>query len=290
MSLLGGIASGIGGALAGSLFGGDNDSDVKTGTMPRWTPEQMKLLQQATELLSKGPRAETAYPGALPGTEGITNIENLSLSGLETLLGGDNLLAQQQAALSQRMNPEARAREVEDYFQEAVAAPMMETYREDILPGISRRYAPSGFWSSERLRTEENATEDLLDALTQARTGLAYQERQDALTAMGMVPESVQGQASLYGAGLGAGEQLRGIERAGRGAEYSEWLRTQPDEEEWLAEVMGILGLSPYDSYAFAEQGQEGLLSQLSGGLIGGFAPKFGEAAADYLFGTGGTK
>jgi hypothetical protein len=170
-------------------------------------------------------------------------------------------LGGQQDVLRDIMGGVDRTQEMEDYFRSAVAEPLYEEYEEEIMPAIRREYAPSGFYSGQRLKAEEEAREDLTDALTRSRAELAYRDRQqgiqDALTAAGMLPESLrtglegyatQGQLGLEAAGMVPSNLRTGLQR----------YQTEIDP------VLQALGLAPQSF----ETEVSGLTSALEAGAI----------------------
>ena len=66
----------------------------------------------------------------------------------------------------------------DDFFQTNVQDPLLESFQEDVLPGISRSQGPTGFFSGDRLRQDEQAREDLLGQLVRSRSDLAFRTDQ----------------------------------------------------------------------------------------------------------------
>ncbi|MHA2069800.1 MAG: hypothetical protein ACXABY_36005 [Candidatus Thorarchaeota archaeon] len=69
----------------------------------------------------------------------------------------------------------------EEYYRSAIEQPLMERFSEDILPGISRGYAPSGFYSSQRLDADQRAEEELIEALAGGRAETGFRARESQL-------------------------------------------------------------------------------------------------------------
>ena len=234
---------------------------VIEGSVPRWTPWQQRLGQTIGSYL-RSPQ-DQPYSGRLPGTVDLSDLEQMSLGGLERMFSGEGILEQQQEQLQQRMDPNARAEEIERYFQEAVSEPMWEEFREETIPEIRGRYAPSGFWSGQRVEAEENAMEDLIDSLSRERAGLAYQERRDALEAMGMVPQSFQTELQGQLGRLEAGAVPREVEEQGLQSVYQEWLRQSEERDQWVDQVLNALNLQGFDTYAFGTPSDKGILGEM---------------------------
>ena len=66
----------------------------------------------------------------------------------------------------------------DDFFTKTIHDPLVEQFQEETLPGITRRLAPSSFYSSDRQRADQRAQDELLTNLTRSRAGL---KRQSAL-------------------------------------------------------------------------------------------------------------
>ena len=84
----------------------------------------------------------------------------------------------------------AQTQQLDDFFTTNIQNPMLERFQEDILPGISRRFAGGNqFFGSERQRADDVARENLLDTLTQERSRLGFEQfgqaRDRALQAAG---------------------------------------------------------------------------------------------------------
>ncbi len=133
----------------------------------------------------------------------------------------------------------------EAFFSANVEEPLTDRFKEDILPGISRRFAGGGgFYGSERIRADQAAVGELSESLTRGRTQFVTgQERfrsEQLLKALGL-----QGQLELGGFQAGLAPQ------------------------QLLAQLLGI---PQQENIGFATPGTEGLLQGLSGaaGVAGG--------------------
>jgi hypothetical protein len=260
-------------------FAFGTEPEIKTGKVQKWTPWQQELGRKLGRELKGGPESRE-YTGQLPGTAGLSDLQQLSLTGLERALGGEGVLKEQEEFISSVLDPERRQKQMQEYFEQTVQEPMMESFREDIIPGIRQQYAPSGYWSGHRVKAEEEAMEDLIDSLTRERTRMSYEAEQSALDralqAAGMGSPTARG----FERGLRLGGIPRGVTREGREAEYEEWLRQRDEEDEWLREVMGALGLSGIEPYAIGQPGTTGAVQD----FIGEFAGSLGGGAAGSMF------
>lgn len=244
------------------LFG--QEPKAETGREMVWTPEQMKLMKQWMPWLGETGAGEE-YPDQLPGSAPMSSLEQLSLSGLEEMVGKGGLGAQVQETLSGML--EGGPEDFEEYYRSTVRDPMMKEFTEETMPAISRGYAPSGFWSGERVRTEERSREDLLESLTRGRGKLAYEARESglnrALAAAGLAPQV----AGMYGGALEAGGIPRAAEEARIGGEYNEWMRQQGVPFQKAQLMLQMLGQKPYEPYAVGLPGQSGMFQEFAHGF-----------------------
>lgn len=260
----------IAGGASDFIFG--EEPKVRTGQQSTWTPWQQDIGKRLGRELQGGPDT-SRYSGRLPGTSGMSDLQQLSLTGLEKALGGDSVLKEQEEFISNMLNPERRQQQMQEYFQETVQDPMMESFQEEVIPHIRRQYAPSGYWSGHRVKQEDEAMEDLVDSLTRERTRMAYEARESDLNrgmqAAGMGSPAMRGMET----GLRLGEIPRAVETEGQQAEYNEWRRRRQEEDKWLQQMMSSLGLSGVENYAIGDPGDTGLLrdviSEAAGGATG---------------------
>lgn len=159
---------------------------------------------------------------------------------------------------------------------------MLETFHEDVIPGIRKRYAPAAFWSGHRAKAEGEATEDLIDAITRERTRMSYEAEESALDralqAAGMGSPTIRG----YGTGLNLGEMQRGITEEGVEAERGEWLRQRGERNRWIQQVTNALGLQGQDPYAIGDPGSTPAWQDILGDVAGSAA---GSLTSHYLGG-----
>lgn len=195
------------------LFGKAPSSEIKSAGL--FTPQQSQLFQQLVARLS-GARAP--------------NI--LSIAGLEDY--------------TRRLAAGGPTAEDTAYLSEGVDKPLIRGFKEDILPQISRDYGgANSFYGSERIRTEERATRELMDTLARTRSGYLANQQQS------------RSQNLLQGL-IGKG-QLE-----------------QQSQMAPLALLAQILGIPQLENIGFQHEGTEGLMQGLfqslgtAGGVAGG--------------------
>lgn len=163
----------------------------------------------------------------------------------------------------------------DNYFKDAVEKPLFETFREDIAPGIQRKYAPSGFYSSERLESERRAEEDLIDALTQGRASMAYQTYSDDLNRKltgGQALKSLDLQENIgaeellnQGKSLGQADRQLAAEQLYRnfGLQRDIYTENQRRKEHEANLMLAALGVRPFENITTVSGGSTGLLPGL---------------------------
>lgn len=240
-----------------SDFLGGSDTEVDVSSLDTLTGEQSKALKDLLAEL-EGSRGS---PQEILGGQ----LETSSLAGLEglaealTMEGG--LFGETQSALIEAL--QGGAQDFEEFFETNVKDPLLETFREDIQPDLSRRFAASGFRSSDRLKQESLATEDLLQSLTRGRSELAFRTeesaRDRALRAAGLAGPAGRSQAGTLIDILGAGGGRR---------------------RERIQQILEALGVGATENLAAVTPG--------SPGFIQGIAPGIGEGIGTFLGGKAG--
>lgn len=237
----------FGDLLFGSEGGFTEPPPTRTEAISTLTPEQKELMRFLQPLLQE--RA-----GAQPER---TDLENLSLAAMEqfamNLVGGQGgeTFDTGQEALTNILT--RGPTDFDQFFQQTVQEPALESFREDIIPGIQTAFAPQ-FFGGERVEREKRATEDLLDALTRARADLAFRTRQsdteNTLRALGLLPTVTAAE----------GDILSGLLQAGAGARES----IDRERTARIRDALAFLGTPMRENVVVTgafQPGQEGLIS-----------------------------
>jgi hypothetical protein len=138
--------------------------------------------QQRDALRRLVPNLETAYaespgldyfPGASQGTlQSLSSLEELS-KGFNTQGGvGDVGKSARGALLSIIGGPGSDRTQGNAYFKSAVTDPLLETFTEDVIPGINRANLRSGFYGSQRVDQQTLANEQLTEEIARARAAM----------------------------------------------------------------------------------------------------------------------
>ena len=128
------------------------------------------------------------------------------------------------------------------YVQKGISEPLTQNLKSEILPAISRRYGQSGFYGSERLKSDRDAVSTTQDTIA-SKTAEYYGGRQAGREQNLLSALSSRGQLQLGAAG----------------AEMAPY--------QVLAQILGI---TQQENFATALPGQPGALQGILGGLAGG--------------------
>ena len=189
----GGMASGVvpqtsGGYQAGT--GGGANNPFTQFQMPTKNQGQIDLLNKFLSGGIKAPSVHIPKPTAYTGEMNAapSHLESMSLKGLEQMTNA--LMA---GKITERVDREPMRKveamldeimgrgpqDINQYYDQAIQKPLLEAFGKTIMPAISRSYAPSGFWSSQRTTAEDTARENLVDALATERARVGYQAYRD---------------------------------------------------------------------------------------------------------------
>jgi len=224
--------------LMDSLFGSESDIDK----IEQWSPEQWELFRKFLMPSLKGDYL----------TSGPTMSGMFGMDAWQEMLGRSEKYGE--AAGGGFMDILNRSPEdINAYFQSSVYNPLMEQFTEETIPGISRKYAPSGFYSSQRVQGEQKATEDLADTLANARSNMAYEALQAQLN------RKLQAATGLGSLGESTVNQMLGLGQFSAGLAGEEQRR----KESRMQMMLSAMGLQPY-GYAVTP-GTAGIIPSLIG-------------------------
>lgn len=252
----------------------------------KFTPEQNDLLKQLIEQLGSGSNAtgvggftpiefQPSSGELSPGLSGVqeTSLEALEQRALLAATGGDANTQATNKALQSLLSGDAT--DFNDVFTQTVQNPLLETFQEDILPGISSQFA-GNFFSSDRTGIQERALENLGDTLAQERSRLSFQTQESALDrqlqALGLAPGIQQGQLGELTTLLSAGNVPREVEQQLTEAERTEFNRQQEQQSLRINQILAALGLDATENIATAPvvlPGSTGFLTSVASSLAG---------------------
>lgn len=258
---------------------GDTGPDIRSvpGILPSQARALRATLDALTTAVSSIPSDVLGFPEFTEQAPGLSNLETLSLAGLENVASGlregggrQQSLQRGRETLEQLATADFDEEAFDEFFRGAVQEPLLEDFTQEVLPAISRRTAASGFFGSARRGAEGRATEDLADALSGERARLAFGTRetglQRALEAAQLLPAAVQAEPRILTTLLAAGAVPRSVELSQFQTRRQEFLRQ-------LDEAARRLGLSGQLSTARTQEtvgipGDEGLLPGIVEGLF----------------------
>ena len=257
------------------LFG--EGPSVDTQTLDTLTPEQQaelnKLLQQLGS--SSGPKFE----GDLNVEQ--SDLSQLSLAGLEEralALSDPNrkseLSTQATQSLLSLLDFESADAGIEDFFRTNVRDPALEEFQRNILPAISRDFGGANFFSSERRETDQSAQGQLIESLSRSRSGLAFNARESdrnrALQALGLVPESENRDINQLLAILGAGETTTGLKERNVGREFDQFIAESGFDRDRISQLLAGINTQAFENVVTTSGGTAGLIPQLLVAAAGG--------------------
>jgi hypothetical protein len=227
-----------------SFFGG---ASSKTKLVDPRTEEQKRLLQELvsqidSDFATGAPAFTEEFPGIQPGqATSLAALEQAVLGNGETGSGtatnrSSNIALQKMLETGGGFDPDAFSQ----YFDQAVQAPALESFRENILPNISRGTAQSGFFGSARREADLKGQEELIDALTQARAAGQYNAREAGLNRV--LQASGLAQSSRAG-DIDAMTRLFGAETVSRDVLTQQYEAKRQEFTRQLDELYRRLGL-----------------------------------------------
>ncbi len=248
--------------------------DFLFGTEPESQQDQLSLLTEQQKRIADflEPFLTSENLGTIEGvqTPPLSSIQETSLAGLEQLTAGiagggteqQDLLSTGRTAATDILTRDAT--DIEDFFRTNIADPSLKFFNEEISPAITSKFAPSGFFSSERLDAEAGSREDLLRFLTQSRESVALKGREQDTNALLKALTSLGG---LRGTELG---DLSGVLAAGelpRDAFREEAIGPIQERERRLNSIFKALGIPGVENVVTTTPGTPGLINSLASGL-----------------------
>jgi hypothetical protein len=253
-------------------------------TMNTLTPEQNLVSQALGKILhnqlgkpTKGYKGDIVAP-LDPGYDVLEQMidsynPNAHASGtgdaLEQLLGGHPAYDLDPAVM-------------EAYFRDAVAAPALRNFQQNVVPQLNAAYAGQGAAFSTRLSQAKGQALDNLNAdlaAQMAQTNQAAQTTRAQLAdsaaarrVQGVQLAQQQALAPLTQATL-LGQALSPIQQQKQGtatANYNEWLRKQPANNPYMQLALSYMGQSPNAVYTPQPDPMTGAYTGAAGGALSG--------------------
>lgn len=233
------------GGVSDFLFG-SGGSPRQTGTADLLTGSQKSLLEKLLAYAGNGVGTGLSpYGGEL--SAGASPLEDQGFDAISSMLSGGGVLGQGRDALSGLLS-DFDPTEASATWRATVGDPMMDAWRDEILPKIKEEFIALGAGSSGAAnRAIAGSGEDLAESMGSnlARylfdAGEAHKNRQTTAA-----DEALSYTTSPAQLGLAAGAAQRGISRDALSADYNEWLRTRAENNPALALAMNLLGVRSF--------------------------------------------
>jgi len=257
-----------------SDFFGGTKSEVESKVQTTKTPEQEAMLKQLLAQLSGEMGGEPdAYGGQM--APDLSKLERTSLAALEERalqsagVGGDSTMSAARGAVERGAEADKFDQEGFDkYFGEAVAAPMLDMFKRDVLPALSKRFTGSGTASSDRMKAERTSTDDLTKSLTSSRADLLFKTteagKDRSLKAASLAPGVVGGEADALLKLLSGGSVPREVEGNKLAMDYQEFIRQQGEKGKTLEMALAALGINPIENTNIVKPGKAGFLESMA--------------------------
>lgn len=267
---LGNLLGGVGKAITGT------PASTQTQQLPTMTPSQRQALDRLLASLQQPGAGVTPYTAPLAAPQ--TRTEQLSLTALEQAAqravtgGAPTSVEESGAALRDVISRQPR--DVTDYFQTSVAAPLEKEFTERVLPAITQRYRGQAGFGTDRMTAERQATEDLGKTLAAelGRTSLEAmqeQERNRITAAMGLAGMDTAGIQNILATQQG-GLAAREAAQVPLTAQYQEFLRRQQGRQTNIENILRAIAPQAMENVVTVNPGQEGLLQS----AVKGFASR----------------
>lgn len=250
-------------------------SDMKIHQADTLTGEQRALLAQISQVLS-GQIGQGVTPYGPSYTAGASGTQQSQYDLIQNMLSGAG--GTPLDTLSQILKPYDKSG-AEQYYQNALVAPAMDTWEKKIKPSVLEPFAgmdalDSG--ASRRALAEAGGT--MNTNLSAQLEDLLYKGEQ------AHNQEQIQGLNygnSLIGALNAPGATERGIQSEQLMEPYQKWQMSQPYSNPWLQYLFPDLGVKAFENIVEAPQQKQGGgfdfggLAKGIGGLLGGIASFF---------------
>jgi hypothetical protein len=247
--------------MGDTLFG--SAPETKFQQFPTLTPGQQSVLDALIPNVREALQGKgaTPYSGEIVPGPSETQSQIFDLVG-QLLRGTGPMQAEGTGVLTDIMGLMDPTK-AQDYWEKGIKAPMMESWKKDIVPGILEQFAaydaagsgPARKAVSESGRRLETDMVSMLENLLQQFRGEAYGAAKTGLS----YPET------LISSTLPAAGQQYQISADQAMAAYKEWLRQQPEYSPWLQYLTPALGTRAFENVATTSGGQQGIFSDLIG-------------------------
>jgi len=203
---------------------------------------------------------------------GLSNLESLSLAGMERLAMGEasgatgsEQFGQARGALSDILTRDDAS--VNDYFDRTIQDPTLKALREKVIPGIRGDAVGSGaLFGSQTRGQESDIFADTMDSLVRERSRVGFEQADQRIAAAGALGQLQNQEAGYLQQLMAGGAVPREVETAQMGFRLQEFLR-QLEERDKRIGLATEVGIAP--TRATGTESTQGASDQ-AGGILGG--------------------
>lgn len=241
------------------LFGSSSQSVQQ---LPLMTNAQMKLLDSMADTLrSQVGRGVSPYPGQT--APGETPIAREWFNQVANLTKGPLYQGMESTLLNTLRSFDPAATRA--WWEEAVKAPALRTWEQDIAPSVMEQFAAlDALDSGASRRALASAGQDLVANVNAKLADALYQAEQAHENRM-LQAANLAGEVPLrYSAALSLPAQFQyGIAKDTLNEPYQKWLMSQPWNNPWLRQFFPtVMAAKPFENVVYSES-QPGILGPL---------------------------
>lgn len=209
---------------------------------------QTELANKVKDLLSGGLGKESQqYSGQYAANQ--TGGQTAALGVLNKLLSDPNATA---LGSINKGTPVM----TDSVIRDSIVNPNMKLLREETLPMVGEAFSGNGtYWSSDRAKAQTKAINDTTSNIASKIADVQYQSGENAAN---RALQGLSTTGALSGSLYGMGAQGQATEQTALDRAYEEWVRTRPENSNFLAAAMQYLNTPMM--YALMNQGTPGIL------------------------------
>ena len=233
------VGSNLVGQGASAIFG--NNSGDEGGVVdqaPTMLPIQKRNLINLNQLVDANMgQGVDSYGGDY--TAGAAGNQQQAFNLVQQLLQGGGGMSQSQDFLQNLLQP-YNATDANNYFTQNVQNPTMQTWEQDVLPGIQEHFIGQGAGRSGAAnRAVAKSGADMMTGLNATRADVLYGDKQQyTQNAMNAVTQNANVQQLMTQLWLSAGGTERGIEGEQLMEGYNDWQTEQDYNNPWLTNFL----------------------------------------------------
>lgn len=234
------------GAIAAAIIGGvianqSQDDEANVTQHSRLTPEQQDALNRLLTDL------EVDMESPVQGFSGDLNIDRDPITQMimDQITGNaEGPLSASQGAIMDALEGGVD----EQVFNTTVKDPLLDIFNEEVLPGVDRRFAGGGFYGSDRNKSIEESTEDVMRTLTAERGRMIDRSKDRQLEAAGLA-----GDFGRFFTDVGSLDRSR--QEGNMVRNYNEFIRQRNARSDQIANLLAAIGVGATENIATVSRG-----------------------------------